>query len=135
MINLEHQFKKDIVRKRKLKKENNNRIILTTRTRIARNLSNYRFESTNNMEEKVRILNIVRDTFYSTKEFKNYKFFIISKLPKIQRNMLIEKHLISPEMGKKINGKGVLIDFNSCNFKRLVSVLINEEDHKNSVHY
>ena len=49
MINLEHQFKKDIVRKRKLKKENNNRIILTTRTRIARNLSNYRFEITNNI--------------------------------------------------------------------------------------
>ncbi|MBL7123500.1 MAG: ATP--guanido phosphotransferase [Actinobacteria bacterium] len=129
MVNLKYPLKKDIVRKRKLKKENNNRIILTTRARIARNLSNYRFESTNNIEEKVRILNIVRDTFYSTREFKNYKFFVISKLPKIQRNMLVEKHLISPEMVKRMNGKGVLIDFNSCNFKRSVSILINEEDH------
>lgn len=115
--------------KTKLKEKDNSNIILTTRARLARNLCSYNFGCINDDQKKNDILNLVKDTASKIKGLKDYRFYTIKGLPKIQRKLLIEKHLMSPEMDQRIKGKGILIKFSPNGFKRTVSIMINEEDH------
>jgi protein arginine kinase len=107
-----------------------NQIILTTRARIARNISGISFSSTNTGEEKKMILEIVKESFFEKTNNKNkYIFYMISKLSKTQRSYLVEKHILSPEMLLKLQSKALILKYNPQNYNRSVSVLINEEDH------
>jgi len=106
-----------------------NQIIMTTRARIARNLSDFKFSSINTINEKKNISNFIKETFYSYKNNNNYRFFSISRLSKIQRAFLVEKHILSPEMLIKLNGKGLIIKTGEDGLDHSLSILINEEDH------
>jgi len=118
--------------KRKFSNSNSNQIILTTRARIARNLTNHKFGSMNDNQEKKAILNLVKDTATQIKELSDYRFYATGKLTKIQRKLLIEKHLMSSEMSQRMQGKGILVksDHSYQSYsKKSVSIMINEEDH------
>ncbi|OQA21655.1 MAG: putative ATP:guanido phosphotransferase [Actinobacteria bacterium ADurb.Bin346] len=105
-------------------------VILTSRARIARNISGFRFNSINTKEEKRNIMDTVRDSFMrDLKERQYYVFYNIARLKKTQRRYLIEKHMLSPEMLVKMNYKGIIIKCNSSDAENSVSILINEEDH------
>lgn len=111
------------------KKDSLNKVILTTRSRIARNLGGYRFNSLNTNEEKKRILDTVKDSFFKSAGSKNFSFYNISRLSKLQRLFLLERHILSPEMLNRLYGKGLLFKFSSPDPDDYISILVNEEDH------
>jgi len=109
--------------------EKKEQIILTTRARIARNLSNFRFNSASSKEEKREIYKLLKEAFYSSNSKDDFKFFSVARLNKVKRFFLVEEHILSPEMLSKINGRGVIVRLGKDGFDRSLSILINEEDH------
>lgn len=133
MDNIRKSFfnKKDGIRKVSLKKKNKieNNIILTTRVRTARNLAGYKFGNINTAPEKKEILQIIKSAFFNNNKSEGFDFYNISRLSKIQRQFLVEKYVLSPEMVFKLYSKGLILKFNEENFDESLSILINEEDH------
>ncbi|MFP3916311.1 protein arginine kinase [Lysinibacillus telephonicus] len=100
-------------------------IVLSTRIRLARNLDGYRFPLSFTDHEAIQVDEIVTDAMHqiSNKEH-NFSHFTIKDMPLLQRQVLVEKHLISPLLSKKEKSASVLISNDET-----ISVMINEEDH------
>jgi protein arginine kinase len=114
---------------KKKSKDYKDSVILTTRARIARNLSGYKLNGISSVSERKEILGLVKTSFFSDEKNKGFDFYNISKLSRIQRSFLSEKHILSPEMMFKLQSKGLILRFNGKNYSESLSVLINEEDH------
>lgn len=112
-----------------LEESTKEQIIITTRTRIARNISGFRFNSISSSKEKKDISNIIKNVFSESSSSKNYIFYDISKLSETQRRFLLERHILSPEMTMQLYGKSLILKFDPSYPKKTVSVLLNEEDH------
>lgn len=101
-------------------------IVIRSRVRLARNIGAYPFPSKMNdpqyeeVLEKVRLA-VMEDS--DAKEFK-YKFFDMQKMNKEEKQVLVEKQLISPELAVKKHPCGALV-----NADETVSIMVNEEDH------
>lgn len=102
-----------------------NDIVLSTRIRLARNLTKEKFPII--AEEKdLDNLGLKIKNKYNKRTFKDYKnleYISMSDLSHVEKRVLVEKHLISPYLAKT-HSTGVLISENEK-----VSVMINEEDH------
>ncbi len=103
---------------------NDEDVVVSTRLRLARNVAKYRFPNfmTKTEAESVTedILNGMKDNVYDIP----YKFYRIRDLSEVERTVFVEKHLISPNLAKKIDYGSFLIR----NDER-ATVMINEEDH------
>lgn len=100
----------------------NKEIVITSRIRLARNFKNYKFPMKMDMEEARTIIKDTNSAF----ERCNipYKLSHMADLSNINKNILIENHLISPAL---VINKDVGACILSDNLK--LSILINEEDH------
>lgn len=98
-------------------------IVLSSRIRLARNLENIPFPGVSMREEKKRVIKLVKE---SVSRQTNFKLHImdLGDLPELERELLVEKHLISPAHAVSGSGKGVLLDD-----KEIISIMVNEEDH------
>ncbi len=104
---------------------NESDIVLSTRIRLARNLQNFRFPMLFTEDEAEQIENKVLYTLMSTSGYKNhFSYFKIQELPELQRQVLIEKHLISPYLAKMEKTGAVFLAQDES-----LSVMVNEEDH------
>lgn len=99
-------------------------IVISSRIRLARNLNKLPFSHWANEEEKSRILNEVKPVILGHELMKDGMFYTMKDLDEIERNLLIERHLISKEHAKEEPYKGIVIKDNET-----LSVMINEEDH------
>lgn len=104
-------------------KENNNGIVISTRIRLARNMKKYPFP--NAMTEAqfkgavTEIENAV--TGGNSTLSKTFRTVHLSEVGDIERGALVEKHLISPNLGKNAS---VMISDDEC-----MSIMLMEEDH------
>lgn len=104
----------------------NHAIIMTGRIRLARNLSEYPFEtklSDEGAKEMVQKILGVTDEL-SEKNQRKYYGMRISNLSETDRAAMVERHLISPDLAKKKQETGLILSEDE-----MVSILINEEDH------
>jgi len=103
---------------------NDEDVVVSTRLRLARNMANYRFPYFMTKDESEalteEILNGMKDNVYDIP----YKFYRIRDLSDIEKNVFVEKHLISPNLAKKADSGSFLIR----NDER-ATIMINEEDH------
>ncbi|WP_326907414.1 protein arginine kinase [Sedimentibacter sp. MB31-C6] len=99
-----------------------NDIVVTSRIRLARNLKNYKFPTKMSNEESNKIINDVNDAINSIG--LNYKLTYMKDLSETEKNVLVERHLISPGLGEKKNDGAFLLSPDES-----VSIMINEEDH------
>lgn len=100
-------------------------IVLSTRIRLARNLEGYRFPLSFTDQEAQQIDEVVTRAAMNINDNKHYfSHFTIKEMPVLQRQVLVEKHLISPLLAKKENSASVLISNDET-----ISVMVNEEDH------
>jgi len=107
----------------------NNQVILSTRVRVSRNLTGYKFNSVSTNLEKKEILNLVKSIFFDNNKNSDFEFYNISRLSKIQRQFFLERHILSPEMTYKLNFKGLILKKSKKSLDEVLSILINEEDH------
>ncbi|MBN2145425.1 MAG: protein arginine kinase [Candidatus Aureabacteria bacterium] len=101
-------------------------LVLSSRIRIARNIKGFRFPGKATSEDKKKILSIVESVVSSSKSsmLKGSLFVHIHELDDVDRQFLVERHLISPELSNASTGSGVIISN-----KETISIMINEEDH------
>jgi len=99
-------------------------VIMSTRIRLARDLYKVPFPGWGKKEE----LQMVRDKVFSAaapSEYLKDAFFIkMSELPENDRDLLVERHLISKDLLNNIDAGGIILTKNEE-----ISIMVNEEDH------
>lgn len=101
-------------------------IVISSRVRLARNLEGYPFPSRMNAEQSSKVLDVLKEAVFkgNNEMTENYRFIEIGKINPVDRQILVEKHLISPDMAEKQRASGVIISKDET-----ISIMINEEDH------
>src|ERR1700722_1890433 len=100
------------------------RIVMSSRVRLARNLKEAAFPGWAKKNERVKILDTIRPAVESLPEMKDSFSEAMDNLGALDRQMLVERHLISGEHAAKSAGSGLVL-----NREETFSVMINEEDH------
>lgn len=98
---------------------NTDNVIVSSRVRLARNFKNIPFPQRLNDVNALRLIIASAD---KAAEF-DHRIVYMSDLSAVDRQALVEEHLISPDLAKKDLGVLLLNDDES------VAVMINEEDH------
>lgn len=103
-----------------------NDIVLSSRIRLARNLDKVPFPTSGQEEPLTKVLEYMEQEFsgQSFNGFKDFQLAKMSDLEPIEKRVLIEKHLISPNLAENEGSGAVLISKNEQ-----VSIMVNEEDH------
>lgn len=103
-----------------------NDIVLSTRIRLARNFEQFTFPIIANEDELTPIVDLIKEHYHhqSFADYQDLEYISMEELKPIQKRVLVEKHLISPNLADKSKNSGVLISKNEQ-----VSVMVNEEDH------
>jgi protein arginine kinase len=95
-----------------------------TRIRLARNLAGRSFPGWSREAQRAEVLEVCREALAGTAPMKRSVKAAVSELTDLQKQILVERHLISRELSGSKDGAGVVI-----NKDQTVSVMINEEDH------
>ncbi len=99
-----------------------NQMIISTRVRLARNVSGYPFVSKLTTEGAENLIKMVWDALAPiAKDFTLHKIHNISP---VKQQALIEKHLISPDLTGSNFPRAAII-----NKDETISIMVNEEDH------
>src|SRR5688572_8331714 len=99
-------------------------IVVSSRVRLARNLRSFAFPGWAKKSERLQILEAIKPQVEALTEM-NDAFSVYSQdLSALEKQVLVERHLISREHAAKGVGSAVVM-----NRKQTLSIMINEEDH------
>src|SRR5213595_3676932 len=99
-------------------------IVISSRVRLARNLRNRAFPGWAKKAERTSILDLVRPRVEELTEMQDSFSEGLQELSALERQVLVERHLISREHAAKGVGSAVVM-----NRRQTLSIMINEEDH------
>jgi protein arginine kinase len=99
-------------------------IVLMTRVRLARNLAGNPFPGWAKPAQRNEIFETCRTAVAATGPMKRSLNIGITELSDLEKQILVERHLISRELSGAKSGSGVVISKDQS-----VSVMVNEEDH------
>lgn len=99
-------------------------IILSSRIRLARNIADVPFPSELHAEKAEEVIDSVRKSLSKPESTPEFKDYIMQNLAPLERQCLVERHLISPGLSKNCTGGAALISSDET-----VSIMVNEEDH------
>lgn len=99
-------------------------IVLMTRVRLARNLDRRAFPGWASETEKQAVLETCRAAVSSMPVMKRGLNVALAELSDLERQILVERHLISRELSGAKSGAGLVVSRDQA-----VAVMINEEDH------
>jgi len=99
-------------------------IVMSSRVRLARNLKDTPFPGWAKKADRLRVLERVRTAVESLPELRNCFSEAMENLSALDKQILVERHLISREHAAKNVGSGVVL-----NREETLCVMINEEDH------
>lgn len=100
------------------------RIVMSSRVRLARNIKDGAFPGWAKKPERVRVLELIRPAVESLPELRNAFSETMDTLTTLDKQLLVERHLISREHAAKSAGSGLVL-----NREETFCVMINEEDH------
>src|SRR2546425_3630948 len=101
-----------------------NKIVLSSRVRLARNLKGLAFPGWAKKAERVKALEQIRPAVESLPQLAGAFSESMDNLTVLDKNILVERHLISREHAAKSGGSGLVL-----NREESLCVMINEEDH------
>jgi len=99
-------------------------IVISSRVRLARNLRNHPFPGWAKKAERLAILDEIKPQVESLPEMSDAFSEFMQELSALEKQVLVERHLISREQAAKSVGSAVVM-----NRKQTLSIMINEEDH------
>jgi protein arginine kinase len=99
-------------------------IVISSRIRLARNLADFPFISRATPQDRARIEGILHERILAVTAETDLLYVNVSQLEKVDRQFLVERHLISREHAEGQGARAVAIDRNEQ-----FSLMINEEDH------
>jgi len=102
----------------------NNKIVMTSRVRLARNLRGFSFPGWAKKPERQKALDLMRPVIETLPEMAQCYSDSMDNLQSLDKQLLVERHLISREHAARNIGSGIVI-----NDKGTICVMVNEEDH------
>lgn len=99
-------------------------VVISSRLRLARNLAAYPFLSRLAAAQRDAIIQEVREAVKSSNFLKNAYFISSTELPELDRQFLLERHLVSRELFLEEGKSAVAITPDE-----MVSLMVIEEDH------
>jgi len=102
----------------------NSDIVVSSRIRLARNLDKFPFPHWANKKQAEKVLTTIEEAVTLVDYLKNSTTFRLADLDGIDKQFLVERHLMSYEHAQKTDQKAVVIDD-----EEILSIMINEEDH------
>ena len=101
-----------------------NDIVITSRIRLARNLNDHPFPGWAEHEARTEVMQIVRPVLENLDEMKKAFSEEMTELSAIEKQVLVERHLVSREHAAKGPGCATVMNRNQT-----ISIMVNEEDH------
>lgn len=105
-------------------KGNESMVVLSTRVRLARNIAGCMFPNSADVDTKQRIVSYFDSVRERSKDLAEGLYFKAPEFSDLDKNFLIERHLISPVFLNGELSKALYIDK-----EERVSIMVNEEDH------
>ena len=102
----------------------NDRIVMSSRVRLARNLRDASFPGWAKKPERVKVLELILPAVSALPEMTDSFAEAMDNFTPLDKQILVERHLISREHAAKNVGSGLVL-----NRAETFSVMINEEDH------
>lgn len=101
-------------------------VVISSRIRIARNLSNFKFPNRASIDEKKNVIESVKKVFKENKYLSNLNLigYNLLDLNDLERKALVEMHILSPNFIVNPYYKYFFI-----NEEGTISIMLNEEDH------
>ncbi len=101
-------------------------VVISSRLRIARNFNDLIFPGRMDKEQAQQVIDRSKDAVFSSSGAakEEFKYYGIQELSPVDRLILVEKHLISPDLADSKIESGVIISSDEK-----ISIMINEEDH------
>lgn len=99
-------------------------VVLSSRVRLARNIRDGAFPGWAKKPERVRVLEIIRPAVEQIPQMKGAFSETMDNLTALEKQILVERHLVSREHAAKSAGSGLVV-----NAEETLSVMLNEEDH------
>src|SRR5271169_2423776 len=100
------------------------RIVMSSRVRLARNIRDAAFPGWAKKPERVKVLETIQPAVSSMAEMADSFSEAMDNLTALDKQILVERHLISREHAAKSSGSGLVL-----NREETFCVMINEEDH------
>src|SRR5436189_3339874 len=100
------------------------RIVMSSRVRLARNVKDAAFPGWAKKPERIRVLELIRPAIEGLPEMKDAFSQTMDTLSTLDKQILVERHLISREHAAKSAGSGLVL-----NRDETLCFMINEEDH------
>ena len=101
-------------------------IALSSRVRLARNFQRFAFPTRADEAILQQVLNVVKEALPQLNQTDEaaYVFVPLENLSKLERKILVEKHLASPDFAQCAEGRALVVGRDGA-----VSIMVNEEDH------
>src|SRR3979409_2778669 len=99
-------------------------IVISSRVRLARNIKHRAFPGWAKKAERTAILELIRPRVEELPEMQDSFSELLQDLSAVEKQVLVERHLISREHAAKSVGSAIIM-----NRKQTLSVMVNEEDH------
>lgn len=99
-------------------------VAISSRVRLARNLKDLPFPHRCTSEQLDRVVEVVRESVAASALLKGAVSWCIDDMDALSRQVLVERHLISPVFSSGGRGRLVFVDG-----KGILSLMVNEEDH------
>lgn len=101
-----------------------NKIVLSSRVRLARNVKALPFPGWAKKPDRIKALELIRPAVETLPQMSDSFSESMDNLTVLDKNLLVERHLISREHAAKNAGSGLVL-----NREESLCVMINEEDH------
>ncbi len=99
-------------------------IVISTRIRLARNVSGFPFLTRCTRHQRMSLEKRVRETVLNSQVASKMFYVDLEDAPEIDRQLLVERHLISKPHADAEGARGVAIGDGET-----LSIMVNEEDH------
>ena len=101
-------------------------IVISSRIRIARNVSNEPFPMLATNQQSAEVLNRVSKVLTGDRlnAVGSFDLLPLTGMNELEKRVLVEKHLISPNLANEARNGAVILSDNEA-----VSIMVNEEDH------
>jgi protein arginine kinase len=102
----------------------NSEIVISSRIRLARNLDKLPFSHWANKKQSKETQDTIEKAVLGIDYLKKLQVFELAELDNVDKQFLIERHLMSYEHAQKTDSKAVIIDE-----EEVIAIMVNEEDH------
>jgi len=102
----------------------NSDIVISSRIRLARNLSKIPFPHWANKAQAEEALGLISQAKMKVEQLKSATLILMTDLDSVDKQFLVERHLMSNEHAQKSNHKAIIMDD-----EEIISIMVNEEDH------